>query len=556
MNRRSAHAKPRREFNLHFPTPTREAGLFDTVLVVRLVIATVVFALSLIIKISSPLLRTVLLALSACVSGYDVLFEALKSFENKDYFSTPTVIIFVALISFIIGFGAEGAALILLYQIGLLLIGYACDRTRKSAVELLRYQDVETVGKMSDIINEDGAGTLGIESTMRESSASTLKFAMVFAVIYAIVLPLFTDFNYIVSIHRALMIILIATPMSVVAAMPVTGIVGLCYSAQQGIVYNDAGTLEKLGSINTAVFDKAGIFSDSEPRVLSVQSDVVDEKTFLDFAAHAVYYSEQPVSKAISAIYEQEYKLDVISDFKDIPGCGVTLRINGMPVIFATGDLFIEKGINLPPDLDEIGQSYYMAVGDRFVGKVVISSDINSELDQLVPQLKEAGIKRCVLLTEDGKAESQRAADALRFDDVYGECDTAKKLQLISDMSETSKNRILYVYSSGIEAHSDADIDLRVSRKAKYSDGVALPEYVMNIPFSVHVSHRMREIAVENALFAFIIKAVLIFLSIVGYCNVWFAIFIDMVAAVATILNSIRVTSESLIDTIRYKTGR
>ena len=66
----------------------------------------------------------------------------------------------------------------------------------------------------------------------------------------------------------------------------------------------------------------------------------------------------------------------------------------------------------------------------------------------------------------------------------------------------------------------------------------------------------MREIAIENAVFAFVVKTILVFLSIIGYCNIWFAIFIDMVAAVATILNSIRVTSESLISAFMYKTGQ
>ena len=66
----------------------------------------------------------------------------------------------------------------------------------------------------------------------------------------------------------------------------------------------------------------------------------------------------------------------------------------------------------------------------------------------------------------------------------------------------------------------------------------------------------MREIAIENAIFAFVVKAILVFLSIIGYCNIWFAIFIDMVAAVATILNSVRVTSESLISAFLYKTGK
>ena len=67
---------------------------------------------------------------------------------------------------------------------------------------------------------------------------------------------------------------------------------------------------------------------------------------------------------------------------------------------------------------------------------------------------------------------------------------------------------------------------------------------------------RMREIAMENAIFAFVVKALLIFLSMVGYCNLWFAIFIDMAAAMATILNSIRVTQDSIINILLYKTGK
>ena len=51
-------------------------------------------------------------------------------------------------------------------------------------------------------------------------------------------------------------------------------------------------------------------------------------------------------------------------------------------------------------------------------------------------------------------------------------------------------------------------------------------------------------------------KAVLIFLSIIGYCNLWFAIFIDFAAAVATVLNTIRVTSESFRSKLRYKMGK
>ena len=530
----------------------REALAPDMLLFIRLVAATVIFAVSLIVKMPA-FASILLLVLSAAVAGYDICLQAVNSVENGDYFATPLVVVFIAAISYVIGFASEGAALILLYQIGLRLIAYAAERTRKSAIELLRYQDEETVDKIKALLCEEQAGYMEIESTMRYSSGSILKIAMIFAVVYAITLPLFTSFSYTVSIHRALTIILIATPMSVVAAMPSTGIVGLCYSAQQGVLFNKAATMEATGKVNIAIFDKAGIFSEACPRVLSVQSDVLDSTTFMNFAAHAVYYSEQPIARAIAAVNDQEYRLDIISDFVDIPGRGVDVKIGGAQLTLATSELFASRGVYVPQSGESEGRAYYMTVSDRYVGKLVLSSDVNDEAAELAEDMKELGVKRCILLTEDGNDESQQLAEVLGFNEVYGQCDTEKKLRLVSDLSEGSKNRILFVYSSGIESHSSAAVDMRVSPKAKYADATVLPDFVANIPFSMQVCRRMREIAVENAVFAFVIKAILIFLSIVGFCNVWFAIFIDMAAALATILNSIRVTNESLLRSFQYK---
>ena len=533
----------------------REALAPDMLLFIRLVAATVIFAVSLIVKMPA-FASILLLVLSAAVAGYDICLQAVNSVENGDYFATPLVVVFIAAISYVIGFASEGAALILLYQIGLRLIAYAAERTRKSAIELLRYQDEETVDKIKALLCEEQAGYMEIESTMRYSSGSILKIAMIFAVVYAITLPLFTSFSYTVSIHRALTIILIATPMSVVAAMPSTGIVGLCYSAQQGVLFNKAATMEATGKVNIAIFDKAGIFSEACPRVLSVRSDVLDSATFMNFAAHAVYYSEQPIARAIAAVNDQEYRLDIISDFVDIPGRGVDVKIGGAQLTLATSELFASRGVYVPQSGESEGRAYYMTVSDRYVGKLVLSSDVNDEAAELAEDMKELGVKRCILLTEDGNDESQQLAEVLGFNEVYGQCDTEKKLRLVSDLSEGSKNRILFVYSSGIESHSSAAVDMRVSPKAKYADATVLPDFVANIPFSIQVCRRMREIAVENAVFAFVIKAILIFLSIVGFCNVWFAIFIDMAAALATILNSIRVTNESLLRSFQYKRGK
>ena len=105
----------------------------------------------------------------------------------------------------------------------------------------------------------------------------------------------------------------------------------------------------------------------------------------------------------------------------------------------------------------------------------------------------------------------------------------------------------MYLYSSGIESHSKADIDVRVSKAGKYADALVSPNSISTMPAAFSVADRIKAVAAENAFFAIAVKAILVFLSINGWCNLWFAMFIDSAAAIFTLLNSIRVSSDSLL---------
>ena len=90
-------------------------------LVIRLVIASVIFAVS--SAVSMPtVIKVILLAVAALVAGYDVILDAINSVESGDYFAAPVVVIFVAVISFVIGFAADATAMVLLYKVGQILI--------------------------------------------------------------------------------------------------------------------------------------------------------------------------------------------------------------------------------------------------------------------------------------------------------------------------------------------------------------------------------------------------------------------------------------------------
>lgn len=524
-----------------------------SLLVVRLVIASVIFAVS--ATVSMPaIVKVILLALAALVAAYDIILDTINSVESGDYFATPIVIVFVAVIAFVIGYAVDATAMVILYKVGQILIEYVKDRTLISAEELLRYRDQDDVSRTVETAGKPGAGELECGNKIESAASFVLKTLLGFAVLFAILTPLLTHLTVREAIRRALSIMVVATPLSAVIAIPLVGLVGIFSASRFGALFGKASSIEKLSEIKTLVIDKAGVLAEEYPKLLSVQSDILDTNTFLTFAAHAVYYSEQPIAKALANATDGEYKLEVISNFKELPGYGVEVDIGSAHVTFATKELYISRGEAVPYEGESTeALNYYMMIAGRYVGRVSISNSALDSADQLVPELKKAGVAKCILLSEDGREELAAFARKLGFDDAYGELDVEKKLSLIAQVSERDPGGKMYVYSSGIESHSRADIDVRVSKAGKYADALVNPNSVNQLPSVFPIAERLRAVCSENAIFVMAIKAIIVFLSINGWCNIWFAMFIDCAAAMFTELNAIRVSSEPLFKSLIKK---
>jgi len=522
-------------------------------LVIRIALSSVIFAFALIFKLP-PAVETLMLIAAAGVSGYDIVLSSIDFVENGDLFSTPMTVTVVAFLAFVIGFGIEGAALVILYQIGMILIDFVEDKSKKSALELLKYEPKETVNAFSEKVHDEQSTCMNIEQTMGFNSGSILRLAMLIAVVYAIVMPLVSNMTFQVSIHRCLMIILVSTPMSVVIAMPSVASFGLCRSAQLGLSYNTAADMERSANAKTVVIDKSGVFDGGSPTLEEISSEYVDRETLLDFAAHALFYSEQPIAKTISAAYHKEYQLELISDFTDYPGYGVELKIKGLPVVFGTKELFIRKGSRLKFSDDPV-KAYYMMIADKMAGKFVVSSDFNSDFRQIIPALKENGLKRCILITEEGKDSTSEFADMMEFDEAYSGFDSEKKLAFI-DHIKSGEEKVIFIYAAPLNCHTGADVDITLGDSVSNADCRARKEYFANIAEALKVSGRTKEIATQNSVIAFLFKVLIIFLSITGFCNLWFAIFIDIAVALGTILNASRVCKDSFADAILYKFGK
>ena len=517
-----------------------------SLLVVRLVIASIIFAVSSAVSMPAAV-KIILLALAALVAAYDLILEVINCVESGDYFASSVVILFVAVIAFVIGFAVDATAMLILYKVGQILIDYVKDRTILSAEELLRYRGRDEADRTVDTAGKPGAGELESGKKIASSAAFVLKILIGFAVLFAILAPLLTHLTAREAIRRALSIIVVSTPASVIVSIPLAGLVGIFSASRFGTLFSKASSIEKLSDVRTLIVDKAGVLAEESPKLLTVQSDILDTNTFLTFAAHAVYYSEQPIAKALANATDGEYKLEVISNFNELPGYGVEADIGSAHVTFATKELFAGRGEAVPyEDEDPDSLNYYMMIAGRYVGKIAVSNSALKSAEQIVPDFKKAGVGKCILISEDGREELAAFARKFGFDDAFGELDTEKKLALIENICASNPGESVYVYSNGIESHSKANIDIRVSKVGKYADALVNPNSVPVLPAVFPIAGRLRSIVTENAIFAMVIKAVLVFLSINGWCNIWFAMFVDCAAAMFTELNAIRVSSDPL----------
>ena len=107
----------------------------DGHLLLRVCISAALFIAALFVRL--PWLKTVMFAAAALVSGYDVLLGAVKGITSKRVFDEHLLMSVAAIGAFAIGESAEGAAVMILYQLGEYLQDRAVDSSRDSIRELM-----------------------------------------------------------------------------------------------------------------------------------------------------------------------------------------------------------------------------------------------------------------------------------------------------------------------------------------------------------------------------------------------------------------------------------
>ena len=197
----------------------------------------------------------------------------------------------------------------------------------------------------------------------------------------------------------------------------------------------------------------------------------------------------------------------------------------------------------------EPGTTVYVARDGRFIGTIVISDTVKEGAKEAIEALKQAGVKKAVMLTGDRRAVGEAVAARLGLDEVHAELLPGDKVIEVEKLleAETGKEKVAFVGDGINDAPvlSRADIGIAMGSMGsdaaiEAADVVLMDDDPRKIAAVVRISRKTMVIVKENIVFALGVKALVLLMGAVGVATMWEAVFADVGVSVIAILNAMR----------------
>lgn len=349
-------------------------------------------------------------------------------------------------------------------------------------------------------------------------------------------------------IYRALTFLVISCPCALVISIPLSFFAGLGGASREGVLIKGSNYLETLSQTKHVVFDKTGTMTRGVFEVVGVHHNTMPEEELLKLAAHAECHSSHPISKSLQAAYGKSIDQSLVSDVEEIGGNGVIASVDGKNVAVGNQKLMKRIGID-SADCHMVGTIVHIAVEHQYAGHILIADVIKPNAKEAIRALKHTGIKKCVMLTGDGKRVAEHVAGELGIDELHSELLPADKVSIVEKLLEekSGKEKLAFVGDGINDAPVLSRADIGIAMGALGSDAaieaadiVLMDDDPLKIAKAIRISRKCIRIVYENINFAIGIKVICLILGALGIANMWLAIFADVGVMVIAVLNAIR----------------
>lgn len=350
-------------------------------------------------------------------------------------------------------------------------------------------------------------------------------------------------------LYRALALLIVACPCSLVISVPVAVVSAVGGAARRGILIKGGQALEDLGRVRAVALDKTGTLTLGLPRLERVIAD--DEPRALALVAAVEADSEHPLAAALRRA-ARDRGLDVPRPerFAALPGRGATAVVGGR-ALWAGGPRLMQERLGArPAALETIHAAGQTAIAlgedDRLLALFGLADQPRPEAEALAPRLHAAGVRRVVMLTGDTEPVARAVAAHAGIDEVHAGLLPADKLTHVQAL-ERAAGAAAMVGDGVNDAPALAAARVGIAMGAAGSDAalanadVALmSDRLTALPEALTLARRARRIMRVNVVASLAIKAVFVALAPFGLVTLVVAVAADMGMSLLVTLNAMR----------------
>ncbi|GAB3884566.1 heavy metal translocating P-type ATPase [Spirosoma agri] len=409
--------------------------------------------------------------------------------------------------------------------------------------------------------------------------AQTQEFIARFAAIYTpaicglavlvTVVPYFfvADYQFQDWLYRGLVFLVIGCPCALVISIPLGYFGGIGAGSQQGILVKGSVFLDLMTQLKTVVMDKTGTLTKGVFKVQDVKAVGIDSTELARLTAALESKSTHPVATALieyagqihadhglakSESNESGFESVSVDSVEEIPGHGLTGRVNGKVMLAGNAKLLTKFGVSFDEALTKIPYTIILtAIDGQFSGYFTIADELKPDAVEAVNRLKQDGI-RTVMLSGDKSAVVEAVARQVGVDEWHGdllpEDKVAQVERLKAELAGNPKAKLAFVGDGVNDAPVVALADVGIAMGGLGSDATIETADVIiqndapaKIATAIGIGRATRRIVWQNITLSLIVKGIVLILGAGGLATMWEAVFADVGVAMLAILNAVRV---------------
>ena len=350
-------------------------------------------------------------------------------------------------------------------------------------------------------------------------------------------------------VYRALTFLVISCPCALVISIPLSFFGGIGGASACGILVKGSTYLEELARTGIVVFDKTGTLTQGTFKVVGIHPENgVTGDALVEAAALAESWSKHPISLSIKNAYGKDIDPSRVTDVQELGGHGVTAKVDGKTVAAGNARLMAKLGLTVP-EITEPGTIVHIAMEGRYAGYLLIADVVKPHSAAAIKGLKQAGVRKTVMLTGDAEPVAKAVSAELGLDEYHAGLLPGDKVDQIETLlaAKQPKENLAFVGDGINDAPVLSRADVGIAMGALGSDAaieaadvVLMDDDPAKIALAMRIARRTLRIVYQNIVFALAIKFACLVLGALGLASMWTAIFADVGVMVLAVLNATR----------------